>query len=394
MGRPNVIVTMPAYRAEHTLSKTVAEIPPGVADSLVLVDDASPDNTARLARELGIHVHVHPENRGYGANQKTCYTQALGRGADIIVLLHPDYQYEPRAVPLLIAPILAGHADMTFGSRFNGLSNPREGGMPMYRFVGNRVTTILENLMLGTRFTELHSGMRAYTRECLLALPFLSYSEGFVFDSELLIDAITSRQRVVEVPIPTRYTAESSSIAVGRSLEYIGRSLAYCARKSALRGRRGKRWPAAERGQSLAPLGRLAQNPRRNRPCSPTETLGHLAARLKGYAVSGAKLRITGPDTLVALPAPPGWERAADDELADAVVLFTSGPSAAFQQELRAVSPGVAREGLLALVGPLELGVSRRSLEPGGWKLLCVEPLPAQLPISARRRLVLARRLS
>jgi hypothetical protein len=385
---------MPAYRAEHTLSKTVAEIPPGVADGLVLVDDASPDNTARLARELGIDVHVHPENRGYGANQKTCYTQALKRGADIIVLLHPDYQYEPRAVPLLIAPILAGHADMTFGSRFNGLSNPREGGMPMYRFVGNRVTTILENLMLGTRFTELHSGMRAYTRECLLSLPFLSYSQGFVFDSELLIDAITSRQRVVEVPIPTRYTAESSSIAVGRSMEYIGRSLAYCARKSAVRGRRGKRWPPAGRGRPLAPLDRLAQNRRRNRPWSAAETLGHLAARLNGYAVPGARLRVSGPNDLAALPTPPGWKRAADSELADALVLASSGSGAAISQELRTLSPGVVREGLLALVGAFEARTARPLLEPRGWKLLGVEPVPAQQAIGARQRLVLARRLS
>jgi glycosyltransferase involved in cell wall biosynthesis len=118
---PKVVITMPAYRAERTLARTVADIPPGVADKLILVDDASPDNTARLARDLGIDVYVHPRNLGYGGNQKTCYTEALRSGADIVVLLHPDYQYEPKAVPLLIAPILAGDADMTFGSRFAGL---------------------------------------------------------------------------------------------------------------------------------------------------------------------------------------------------------------------------------------------------------------------------------
>lgn len=240
---PRVVITMPAYRAERTLAKTVADIPVGVADRLILVDDASADNTARLARDLGIEVHVHPENLGYGGNQKTCYMEALRSGADVVVLLHPDYQYEPKAIPLLIAPILAGDADMTFGSRFAGLGDPMGGGMPIYRYVGNRLTTIAENIMLGSRFTELHSGLRAYTRRCLLSLPFLRYSDDFVFDSQLLVDAVTSGQRVVEVPIPTRYTKESSSVAIGRSLTYIARSLEYCARVVAQRGRRGRRSP-------------------------------------------------------------------------------------------------------------------------------------------------------
>jgi hypothetical protein len=240
---PRIVITLPAYRAERTLAQTVADIPPGVADRLILVDDASPDNTAQLARELGIEVHVHRENLGYGGNQKTCYTEALASGADVVVLLHPDYQYEPKAVPLLIAPILAGDADMTFGSRFAGLGDPIGGGMPLYRYVGNRLTTIAENLMLGSRFSELHSGLRAYTRRCLLSLPFLRYSDDFLFDSQLLIDAVTSGQRVVEVPIPTRYTLESSSIAIDRSLAYIGGTLAYCARLAAERGRRGRRSP-------------------------------------------------------------------------------------------------------------------------------------------------------
>ena len=195
---------MPAYQAERTLERTVLAIPPGVADELILVDDASRDGTADLARRLGLQVHVHPLNRGYGANQKSCYSLALASDADIVVLLHPDYQYEPKAVPLLIAPILAGDADMTFGSRFAGMGDPLGGGMPRYRYLGNRVTTAAQNLMLGTRFTDMHSGMRAYTRACLESLPFLRYSEGFAFDAELLVDAVTSGQRVVEVPIPTR----------------------------------------------------------------------------------------------------------------------------------------------------------------------------------------------
>jgi glycosyltransferase involved in cell wall biosynthesis len=232
---------MPAYRAAGTLRQTVAAIPEGAADELILVDDASPDDTVAVAREIGIHVVVHEQNRGYGGNQKTCYATALERGADIVVMLHPDYQYEPKAVPLLLAPILTGYADMTFGSRFAGLSDPRDGGMPLYRYVGNRLTSILENLMLGSRFTELHSGMRAYTRECLLSLPFQGYADDFLFDSQLLIDAVTLGHSVVEVPIPTRYTKESSSISIRASLRYVVGSLAYCARQVAARGRKGRR---------------------------------------------------------------------------------------------------------------------------------------------------------
>ena len=241
---PKVVITMPAYSAEQTLAKTVADIPEGVADQLILVDDASPDNTVQLARELGgIKVYVHDTNRGYGGNQKTCYTQALAEGADIVVLLHPDYQYEPKAVPLLIAPILAGDADMTFGSRFAGVSDPRAGGMPMYRFIGNRITTIMQNLIIGCRFTEMHSGMRAYTRRCLQEIPFMGYSDDFFFDQQFLVDALLSGQRVVEVPIPTRYTKESSSISILRSLKYVFGGISYSLRQVARYGRKGRRWP-------------------------------------------------------------------------------------------------------------------------------------------------------
>jgi transcription elongation factor Elf1 len=250
---PKTVITMPAFRAGLTLAKTVADIPEGVADQLILVDDASPDNTVELARSLGIKVYVHPRNRGYGGNQKTCYTMALEEHADVVVLLHPDYQYEPKAVPLLIAPILAGDADMTFGSRFAGLGDPRAGGMPLYRYVGNRVTTMLQNWMLGSRFTEMHSGMRAYTRDCLLSMPFLRYSDDFLFDEQFMVDAVTSGQRVVEVPIPTRYTKESSSISVMRSIKYVARGVAYCARQSVARGRRGKKWPVTARAPMTGP---------------------------------------------------------------------------------------------------------------------------------------------
>ena len=237
-----VVITLPAYQAEETLERTVAAIPDGVADEVILVDDASRDDTVQIARGLGLRVHVHGSNRGYGGNQKTCYSLALEDGADIVVLLHPDYQYEPKAVPLLIAPIVAGEADMTFGSRFAGMGDPLGGGMPLYRYVGNRLTTIAQNVLLGTRFTDMHSGMRAYTRNALLALPFQGYPDGFSFDAELLADAVTSGLRVVEVPIPTRYSKGSSSISVARSFEYVTHGTAYAARRGLTRGRRGSRY--------------------------------------------------------------------------------------------------------------------------------------------------------
>lgn len=262
---PKVVITLPAYRAEATLAKTVADIPAGVADRIILVDDASGDQTAELARDLGIEVHVHEVNRGYGGNQKTCYTEALRAGADVVVLLHPDYQYDPKAVPLLIAPILAGDADMTFGSRFAGLGNPIAGGMPMYRYLGNRFTTTIENLLLGARFTDMHSGLRAYTRECLLSMPFRSYSDDFMFDSQFLIDAVTAGQRVVEVPIPTRYTKESSSISVSRSIRYVTGSVGYSTKRFLERGRRGSRNPVARRAKKARKLG---EGPRVERACA------------------------------------------------------------------------------------------------------------------------------
>jgi hypothetical protein len=356
---PRIVITLPAYRAERTLAQTVADIPPGVADRLILVDDASPDNTAQLARELGIEVHVHRENLGYGGNQKTCYMEALASGADVVVLLHPDYQYEPKAVPLLIAPILAGDADMTFGSRFAGLGDPIGGGMPLYRYVGNRLTTIAENLMLGSRFTELHSGLRAYTRRCLLSLPFLRYSDDFLFDSQLLIDAVTFGRRVVEVPIPTRYTLESSSIAIDRSLAYIRGTLAYCARTAAERGRRGRRWPvvapatrrrvgrSGDVGADACPAcagkleaaGRLLrctscglvasasyeEHASRVHELAPT-TAAALLDVLGAYFTPGDRLLVlgAGKEVILQLARERGWEPARGDGTADAAL--PSGP--------------------------------------------------------------------
>lgn len=225
VSKPKVIVTMPAYRAEHTLSKTLYDIPPGLADEVILVDDASPDNTVKVAEELGLKVVIHQANRGYGGNQKTCYDYALQRGADIVVLLHPDYQYTPKVLPDLIRPLMDGKADFTFGSRFANQGKPLKGGMPFYRYVGNRFLTSFENLVLGTNFKELHSGLKAYTRRFLTELDYHSYDEAFVFDSEMLIEAVLLGYRIAEVPIPTHYAEDSSSISVKASLIYVAKTM-------------------------------------------------------------------------------------------------------------------------------------------------------------------------
>ena len=219
--KDRIIVTMPAYHAGQTLEKTYRDIPEGLADEVLVVDDASKDDTTEVARRLGLKVFVHPANRGYGGNQKTCYDQAIAAGASIVVLLHPDYQYDPKTLTALVEPLRDGRADFTFGSRFAHGADPRKGGMPQYRYYGNRFTTAIENFLLGTHFAEMHSGLKAYTREFLERMDYHSYSDDFVFDSQLLIDAVLSGARVVEVPIPTRYTMESSSINIKRSLQYI-----------------------------------------------------------------------------------------------------------------------------------------------------------------------------
>jgi glycosyltransferase involved in cell wall biosynthesis len=225
---PYTVVVMPAFCAELTLAKTVALLPHDGIDHLLLVDDASSDGTVAVAIALGLDVRRHARNSGYGANQKTCYSEALALGATTVVLLHPDFQYDPVSVPALIAPIKAGDADMTFGSRFAGGADPRRGGMPQYRYAGNKFTTMLENRLLGTHFSEMHSGMRAYRREVLEALPFSEYSDDFDFDTQLLVGAHLRGMRIHEVAIPTRYTAESSSISIPRSIRYVIRSLAIC----------------------------------------------------------------------------------------------------------------------------------------------------------------------
>jgi glycosyltransferase involved in cell wall biosynthesis len=209
-ARPKVVVVMPAYNAARTLRITYQDIPIQHVDHVILVDDGSTDETLSIARDLNLTVFVHARNFGYGANQKTCYTEALKEGAGIIVMLHPDYQYDPTLLPQLVAPIEAGEADIVLGSRFL-LGSVMKQGMPWWKYISNRFLTRLENLVLGLRLSEYHTGYRAYSRQVLEELPFLLNSDKFVFDQEILVQAAQRRYRVKEVPVPTKYFPEASS---------------------------------------------------------------------------------------------------------------------------------------------------------------------------------------
>ncbi|HEV8701859.1 MAG TPA: glycosyltransferase family 2 protein [Candidatus Polarisedimenticolia bacterium] len=217
--RQRVVVVLPAYNAERTLERTCSEIPREVVDEVILVDDASHDRTVEVARLLGIPTIVHPQNRGYGANQKTCYQAALERGADIVVMLHPDYQYPPRIIPSMVALLKSGLFDVVIGSRIL-VRSALKGGMPIYKYAGNRCLTLVENALLGRKLSEYHSGFRAFTRAVLLKLPILENSDGFVFDNEMLCQAIYFGFSVGEVSSPCKYFPEASSIGFGSSLRY------------------------------------------------------------------------------------------------------------------------------------------------------------------------------
>jgi glycosyltransferase involved in cell wall biosynthesis len=215
----NIFIVLPAYNAAKTLMRTFREIPDDYCGHIILVDDASTDRTVEIAREAGLTVIVHPQNRGYGGNQKTCYTEALGRGADLIVMLHPDHQYDAKVIPQLIEPILSGDADAVFGSRMLG-GRPLEGGMPFWKYVANVWLTAIANTVFCRYLTEIHSGFRAYSRKYLETVRFLENSDDFVFDTEIIAQGMMCKLSFQEVPISTRYFPEASSINLRRSIVY------------------------------------------------------------------------------------------------------------------------------------------------------------------------------
>ena len=214
-----IAVVLPAYNAGRTLERTFAEIPLEIVDDVILVDDASTDETAQVARRLGIHTVIHSRNGGYGANQKTCYTNALARGADIVVMLHPDYQYSPRLLTAMAGMIASGHYDAVFASRILG-GGALTGGMPRYKYIANRVLTAFQNLLMGGKLSEYHTGYRAWSRKILEQLPLGACSDDFVFDNEMIAQAMFAGFRVGEISCPTKYFAEASSINFRRSCIY------------------------------------------------------------------------------------------------------------------------------------------------------------------------------
>jgi len=214
-----IIVVMPAYNAARTLAQTVGEIPRDLVDEILLVDDASSDETVALANELDLTVFLHDRNFGYGRNQKTCYREALRRGADIVVMLHPDYQYSPHLIVPMAGMIAYGEYDAVIASRILG-KGALEGGMPMYKYVANRFLTLFQNILLGYKLSEYHTGFRAFSREVLNALPLEENSDDFVFDNEMLAQVIHFDFRVGEISSPTRYFPDASTINFARSVKY------------------------------------------------------------------------------------------------------------------------------------------------------------------------------
>jgi glycosyltransferase involved in cell wall biosynthesis len=219
LTKPKVVVVMPAYNAARTLHMTYADLPRDVVDLVILVDDASSDETARIARELGLELFVHNRNYGYGANQKTCYREALKAKAGIIVMVHPDYQYDPTLLPQIIRPIEENEADVVLGSRLLG-SNPMRQGMPWWKYISNRFLTVLENLVFHLRLSEYHTGYRAFSSTALESVNLQMNSDGFIFDQEIIAQFVELNIRIKEVPVPTRYFAQASSASFGQSTVY------------------------------------------------------------------------------------------------------------------------------------------------------------------------------
>jgi glycosyltransferase involved in cell wall biosynthesis len=220
LQRFRTVAVMPAYNAAATLRHTVGDIPAGSVDEVILVDDCSRDETAKIARELGLTVKVHERNTGYGGNQKTCYRLALDSGADFIVMIHPDYQYDSRLIPVAVEILRLGICDCVLGSRIRTRHETLAGGMPVYKYLANRFLTIVENVALGQNLGDFHSGFRAYSRKVLETIPFERNSNDFVFDSQFLAQAVSFGFKVGDIPVPVRYFAEASSINFRRSLKY------------------------------------------------------------------------------------------------------------------------------------------------------------------------------
>ncbi|MCX6138013.1 MAG: glycosyltransferase family 2 protein [Ignavibacteriales bacterium] len=214
-----IIVVLPAYNAEKTLRDTYADIPFDIVDEVILVDDASTDQTVAVARELNIATIVHEKNTGYGGNQKTCYKSALKRGADIVIMLHPDYQYTPKLIPAMVYMLESGEFDVVLGSRILG-GKALQGGMPLYKYINNRILTLLQNLMMSSKLSEFHTGYRAFTRRVLEGVPWEKNSDDFVFDNQILAQILYHGFTIGEVTCPARYFPEASSINFRRSLKY------------------------------------------------------------------------------------------------------------------------------------------------------------------------------
>ena len=215
----NIIVVMPAYNAAQTLEQTYRDIPHDLVDQIILVDDVSQDQTVEIARQLGLDVIIHIQNKGYGGNQKTCYLEALKAGADVVIMLHPDNQYDSTYIPKLIEPLLKDQADIVLGSRFLG-GNPRQGGMPLWKVLVNRFLTLVENTALDLHLSECHTGFRAYNRRFLETIPFLLNSDKFLFDTQVIFQAIAFGFRIAEVGVPTRYFEEASSVGIQAGIPY------------------------------------------------------------------------------------------------------------------------------------------------------------------------------
>lgn len=214
-----IIVVMPTYNAQKTLERAYNEIPKNIVDEILIVDDHSHDKTLEVAAKLNAQVFIHPKNRGYGACQKTCYKEALKRNPDIIIMLHSDYQYSPKLIPAMAGLLYSGMFDIVLGSRILG-GYALKGGMPVYKYISNRILTLIENFFLGAKLSEYHTGYRAFTKEVLVNLPLLENSDDFIFDNEVLAQAIFFNYRIGEISSPSSYTSESSSINFKRSIVY------------------------------------------------------------------------------------------------------------------------------------------------------------------------------